>query len=120
MIDVIFLLLIFFMLGTKFREVEGMTETKQASEVNGPVNTPLPPPALVMYVNENGKIFLQGNEIPRADLNNVLSNVKSTTDPQHQKLKILSDKKTQFNDLQFVLDACTHNAISNISMEYNR
>jgi biopolymer transport protein ExbD len=122
MIDVIFLLLIFFMLGTKFREVEGKTETKQAVEkvVTGGTPPPPAPPALVLYVKEDGKVFLQGQEVPRAELSNALSKFKTPAEPERQRLKILSDKRTKFNDLQFVLDACTHNQITNISMEYKK
>ena len=75
MIDIVFLLMIFFMVGTKFTELE-KTIALQVPAVNPSNKLESPTDAVVLNVNADGQIVLDGNEVPRGKLADALATAK--------------------------------------------
>ena len=67
MIDVVFLLIIFFMVATKFAEIERDIRINPPSSNHAqPVTAP--PQELIVNVTEDGRYIINGVEFPPADL----------------------------------------------------
>ena len=134
MIDVIFLLLIFFMLGTKFREFEGkltmQLPLKSQSKAKA-INKPKIPPIIIrvstkLSTDKDGKPLaigqyqLQGAEVSEDNLVKEIGNKKVQTEkPEDQPVQIQAARQAHFINILKALDACSANKLTNVSMEYS-
>ena len=75
MIDIVFLLMIFFMVGTKFTELEKIIAL-QVPAVNPSNKLDSPSDALVLNVNADGRVVFDGIEVAPGTLADVLSAAK--------------------------------------------
>lgn len=103
MIDVVFLLIIFFMVGTKFSELERKIALR-VPEVNPSETLSAAPEPRVVNVYRNGVVALDGEPITLPDLRNRLQAGQS----QYRKLGVLvrSDGQVDFQRVAEVLAVC--------------
>ncbi len=113
MIDVVFLLVIFFMVATKFTEVERNIELElpQVSSA-GVAATPTAPK--VVTVKSNGETLLDGQSVTLDELSDQLAAaVSQSTDVQ---VVINGDARTPFQDIAAALAACREANISELGI----
>jgi biopolymer transport protein ExbD len=113
MIDVLFLLIIFFMVATKFDEMErnievAVPEVKQAGE-----STP-PAQSFVVTVLADGQVELDGSPMPLEQLTSKLAAARTPlTEPT---VVIRGDAKCPFQHVASVLSACQQAGISDLGI----
>lgn len=113
MIDVVFQLLLFFMLATTFREPERELEVElpraeSGSEVREPALE------LVIHVLRDGGVLLEGERVERERLAQRLASA-AERDPR-TPVTIRGDRAAQHESIVGVLDACGLAGLSNLSL----
>lgn len=103
MIDIVFLLIIFFMVGTKFSELERKIGLRVPEVTNAEALTAAPEPRVV-NVYRDGRITLDRTPVTLEELTQSLSAARS----QYSELGVLvrGDAHGQFQRVAEVLNAC--------------
>ena len=112
LIDVVFLLLVFFMLTTTFLDPERELEIDLPQAESGAVAEE--DRELVINVFEDGRITLSGDTVDPNALRQRLEQA-ATKDPE-TAVTIRGDKKVQHGDIVGVLDACGLAGLYNLSV----
>lgn len=104
LVDVVFLLLIFFLVATKFDEEESALDLQlpQATEA-----TPIwsEPQSLVVNVSRQGDFFVSGQKLTRAEMESVLQ--KAWVHPlEDSSVVIRGDERAPFGAIVAVADLC--------------
>ena len=112
LIDVVFLLLIFFLTATTFQkdEVEMDLELPQAASGEPSDETEV----IVINVASNGKLIVDGREVTVEALKQKLK--AAATRNKDQEVLIRGDRKTQFGVVAQVFDACLLAKLHSISI----
>ena len=114
MIDIVFLLIIFFMVGTKFSEMERKIGLRVPEVTNVEALTPAPEPRVV-NVYGDGQITLDGTPIAQlSELTDQLMAVRS----QYSDLRVLvrGDADGRFQRVAEVLHACNRADIAELGI----
>lgn len=103
LIDMVFLLLIFFLVATTFQQEEReMQIALPFAQASGPLSTMLR--EIVINVDEEGGIFVGGRRMELADLRGLIGEaVKGNPD---QKVSVRGDRATAYSNVVRVLDIC--------------
>ena len=112
MLDVIFLLLIFFMTTSIYAQLEeeiGIV-VPTATEAVPPARTP---GEIIINIAEDGTIVVNQRQYDMASLQDLLDRIGTTF--KGQAVKIRGDKRTQFGRAVEVLNACAKADIWNVS-----
>ena len=104
LIDVVFLLLIFFLVATKFDEEESALDIQlpQATE-----STPIwsLPQSLIININRNGEYYVSGKSISSVELKNLLQT--SWNDPKADSSVIIrGDERAPFGSIVEAANMC--------------
>ncbi|MCP4593446.1 MAG: biopolymer transporter ExbD [bacterium] len=103
MIDMVFLLLIFFLVATSFhqeeREIQIALPTAQSA---APISVALR--EIVINVDERGGLIVGGRQIELEDLQTLVS--EATTVNPEQKVTVRGDRRTAYDNVVRVLDVC--------------
>jgi len=113
MIDVLFLLIIFFMVATKFDEMERNIQVAvpQVAEAGEDVSPPKP---LVVTVQADGRMDLDGKVVNEAELTSRLAAARTPlTEPT---VVIHGDAKCAFQNVASALGACRQAGISELGI----
>jgi biopolymer transport protein ExbD len=108
MIDVLFLLLIFFIVATQFAEDEKELET-QLAEVAEAQPLSSPPQEIVVNVMQDGEYRVAGETLSEAQLQQLLHD-QSIANP-HQSVQIRADERTPFKYPARVMGICQQEQI---------
>ena len=113
MIDVVFLLIIFFMVGTRFIAPERKIGLK-VPEVSEATALSPAPQKRVVNVYQDGNITLDREDVTLKELTNRLSNARS----QYQDLGVLirGDAASSFQHVAEVLNACKQAGIADLGI----
>ena len=113
MIDIVFLLIIFFMVGTKFTELERKIGLKVPS-VNNSGALAAAPEKKVINVHADGEISFRGNQVNIDDLITMLEAARE----EYQDLGVLvrGDAEGPFQNVATVLNACRIAGISEMGI----
>lgn len=113
MIDIVFLLIIFFMVGTKFSELERNIGL-QVPEVNDSGTLSAAPEKRVVNVYQDGHITLDRETVTLEELTNRLTSARS----QYQDLGVLirGDAASAFQNVAEVLNACKQAGIAEMGI----
>jgi len=113
MIDVVFILIIFFMVGTKFTELERKIRLQVPVVATAGPMTPVPEKRVV-NVYPDGRILLDRQQVTLEELTKILAAARS----QYQDLGVLirGDGKTYFQNVAEVLSACRRANISELGI----
>lgn len=103
MVDVLFNLLIFFLLATSIAQVEReMRIALPAAEAAGPISTALR--EMVVNVDESGAIFMAGRQVSEDDLRAMVTEaIRANPD---QKVSVRGDRGASYGMVARVLDIC--------------
>ena len=113
MIDIVFLLMIFFMVGTKFTELERSLEL-QVPKVSSAGTLTAAPQKKIINVHHDGRITLNQQVVSLGDLTNQLASSRS----QYQNLGVIvrGDATGAFQNVAAVLSACRQAGISDMGI----
>lgn len=109
LIDMVFLLLIFFMVTTVFVEETGIDVEKPVAATA----QQLEKESIILTVNADGDIYYGDRQIA---LNNVQGLVTRLTDNRKRPVIILADKKSHTGTTVQVIDQCKRAGIENVSI----
>lgn len=113
MIDVVFLLVIFFMVATKFTELERSIELELPTAAAAGDATP-PPAPKVVAVFADGHIELDNQEVSLQQLTSQLRTATSETDDV--QVVINGDARCKFQDVAATLAACREARVSELGI----
>lgn len=114
LIDIVFLLLIFFLVATRFEEEERDFEVKlpQASEAQPTIAART---NLIVSLSPAGKFILKGKEIELAELEATLQE-SYRNNPGRQRVTIRADKQSQWQYVVGAMNACSKANIQDYSV----
>jgi biopolymer transport protein ExbD len=115
MIDVVFLLLIFFLVATRFAEEERKLEVVLPSASEAMPMT-VEPRQLIINIDDQGNYFVEGNRLNLEDLDQVLERA-TVNNPLNQTVNIRADKRVPFDAVVQILDLCKRYAVENYSID---
>lgn len=111
LIDVVFLLLIFFLVTTRFAEEEREMDIvlPEASEA---VPLVIQPSHLFVNVDEQGRFFLGGKQLEKLELERALRQAWANN-PEQQEVVIRGDKHSHWEAIAQVMNLCNKANIRN-------
>ena len=114
LIDVVFLLLIFFLIATRFEEEERDMDINlpRASEAQPTI---APQKELFVNVTKEGQFVVDGRELSLENLQERLTDAYRTN-PGQQRVIIRADRESRTANLVAVMDACNRANIRNYSV----
>ena len=114
LIDVVFLLLIFFLVATRFEEEERDMDINlpRASEAQPTIS---PQKELFVNVTKEGEFVVDGRELSLDNLQECLLNAYRTN-PGQQRVIIRADRDSRTSNLVAVMNACNRANIRNYSV----
>lgn len=108
LIDMVFLLLIFFLVATTFQQTEReMKIALPASSTAGPISTALR--ELIVNVDEQGQIIVSGTTVTAEDLRSIIESAVARN--PDQKVTVRGDRNTAYANVVRVLDICKSSGI---------
>jgi biopolymer transport protein ExbD len=115
MIDIVFLLIIFFMVGTQFSEIE------QQFDIDPVVASPVAPMSsapdpITVTVTRTGQILIGNQQLTRPEL---LQRLKAAQENYAQQVVLIrGDRETMYQSIMDVMDTCRQAQIRGISLPY--
>ncbi|MFN5299914.1 MAG: ExbD/TolR family protein [Planctomycetaceae bacterium] len=113
MIDVVFNLLIFFMVGTRFADLERQFDV-QLPQVSAAQPLSNPPDEIVVNVYADGRLLVSREELSRAELQDRLTTARERY--AEQAVLIRGDGGASFQQIADVLAVCHAAQIRNFSL----
>lgn len=113
LIDVVFLLLIFFLVASRFSEEErqldlDLPSVSEAMSVTAPINE------IVINIDREGKFFIDGSFRQIEQVEQILSRAQSNN-PLSQAVVIRADKQTDWNFVATAMNLCKKVGIEEFS-----
>ena len=112
MIDVVFLLLCFFIASQVFSQWETEIDIKLPTAKTGAVPNRLPG-EIIINIRESGLVVVNQERLSSSELQALLGRIVSLF--PHQPVVIRADKGTDYEHIVMVLDSCRQSDIWNIS-----
>ncbi len=113
MLDIVFNLIIFFMVGTRFVDAEKKVDVKVPQVKHGENMTAVPDKRLV-NVHQNGEIALDGRDLSLDQLVAQLGSDRRRN--PEMAITIRGDAKTDFQHVAAVLAACNSAGVKNVGI----
>ncbi len=115
MIDIVFLLIIFFMVGTRFSEIEQQYDIELPSAgAVAPMSSR--PDAMVLNVARTGEVTVNGELIPMAEVQTRLEKAKEAY--AEQAVLIRGDGEGTYQSIVDVMDLCHKAQIHRFSLAF--
>ena len=114
LIDVVFLLLIFFLVTSEFEEEERRLDIVLPSATSA---TPMisKPREIVVDIDSNGSMYLSGQPTSLMELQRLLR-IAVASNPTNQTVVIRADRSTSFQPVVSVMDLCNKSGVSDYSV----
>jgi biopolymer transport protein ExbD len=110
LIDVMFLLLIFFMVTSTFKNQPAVNLVlPRSATATETVDTPT-----ILYLTNEGRVFLNDSEVPRDGLPGALERLHATTGEDRMVLR--ADEKAAHGDVVEVIDMLKQNGFTRVSL----
>lgn len=113
MIDIVFQLLIFFMLATTYRKAERQLDVDLPIAESG-TRAEQTPDEIMVDILRDGRVFVAGREVDRADLVEALAAASRGRDTA--PVTVRGDRSTMHEVVVLVLDACGMAGLTNLSI----
>ena len=104
LIDVVFLLLIFFLVSSRFAEEERELELNLPS-VSEALPATAQPNELVVNIDQEGRFFIDGSFRPEEQVEQIMRRAQSNN-PLTQAVVIRADKKTDWDRVALAMNIC--------------
>ena len=114
LIDVVFLLLIFFLVTSEFEDEERRLDIVLP---NATSTVPMTgqPREIIIDITDDGSIYMRGEATTLAELERLLR-ASVANNPTNQKAVIRADKETPFQPVVSVMDVCNKTGVSDYSV----
>lgn len=114
LIDVVFLLLIFFLVTSEFEEEERRLDIVLPSATSA---TPMisKPREIVVDIDSGGSMYLSGQPTSLLELQRLLR-IAVASNPTNQTVVIRADRSTSFQPVVSVMDLCNKSGVSDYSV----
>ncbi|MBM3998167.1 MAG: biopolymer transporter ExbD [Planctomycetes bacterium] len=115
LIDVVFLLLIFFLVASRFAEEDRQLEVRlpNASEAKPLTDRPR---EIIVNIDDGGNYFVGDSKMTLDEVDLALRQA-TANNPAHQTVNIRADKRVGFEAVVLVLNLCKRHAIENYSID---
>lgn len=108
LIDMVFLLLIFFLVATSFHQEEReMQIALPAAKAAGPISSALR--EIIVNVDEQGAVIVSGRSMSHEDLATLVTEAVETN--PEQKVTVRGDRRTAYDNVVRVLDICKQSGV---------
>jgi biopolymer transport protein ExbD len=108
MIDMVFLLLIFFLVATTFHQEEReINIALPVAQAAGPISSALR--EVIINVDEQGEVIVSGSRMQLDDLRSLISEAVQVN--PDQKVTVRGDRRTAYDNVVRVLDVCKASGI---------
>ncbi|EMB16846.1 MULTISPECIES: ExbD/TolR family protein [Rhodopirellula] len=114
LIDVVFLLLIFFLVTSEFEDEERQLDIVLPSATSA-VPMTSKPREVVVDINADGTVFLRGKATPLKELELLLQKAVASN-PTNQTVVIRADQNASFQPVVNVMDVCNRTGVSDYSV----
>lgn len=114
LIDVVFLLLIFFLVTSEFEEEERRLDIVLPSATSA-VPMVSKPREIVVDIDASGAIYLSGQPTELSELNRLMQ-IAVASNPTNQSVVIRADRATPFQPVVSVMDLCNKTGIRDYSV----
>lgn len=114
MIDVVFLLIIFFLVSSHLARQESRMELALPIAKSGAEDVDLETPRVTINVAADGKLFIAGRMLPREQLPDTLRELRQT-EGENLEVRIRSSRETPYLHVEPIMMACTQSSIWNVS-----
>jgi biopolymer transport protein ExbD len=104
LIDVVFLLLVFFLVATRFEEADRQLDVTLPSAEQARPDV-LRPDDLMIDMNDEGLCFVEGRQLAVSDLEEVIRD-RVASNPNTQAVKIRADKHVTLQGVVTVMNLC--------------
>ncbi|MEM1070617.1 MAG: biopolymer transporter ExbD [Planctomycetota bacterium] len=114
LIDVVFLLLIFFLVTSEFEEEERRLDIVLPSATSA---SPMisRPREIIVDIDQQGSFYLNGQQTDLQELESLLA-VAVTKNPNNQSVVIRADRATAFQPVVSAMDVCNRTGISDYTV----
>lgn len=119
LIDIVFLLLIFFMVTATYAEQEQVADVKVPTSQEG-VDRPKALTEITINVEADGQCVINGITFSQDELFAKLKRLTSSEEGKRQPVRIRGDRETNFQEIVRVIDVCQRAEIWNISFAVKR
>jgi len=123
LIDCVFLLLVFFLVATTLKKIEPELPIDLPNAAIGVVMTAQPPDRLIIAIDAEGGLFVDGQSVGPGTLLTTLQNhanrdpAEDNASPPQVRLDI--DQRAPFQDVVAVVDQCSSLGIRDVSFHTN-
>lgn len=114
MIDVVFLLIIFFLVSSHLAKQESQLELALPVALSGDKDTPTEQPRVTINVREDGSLTLAGRPVAATDIGNRLVVAKSELG-EDVEVRIRCSRLAPYQFVEPIMLACTKNGIWNVT-----
>ena len=114
LIDVVFLLLIFFLVTSEFEEEERRLDIVLPTATSA-VPMTSKPREMVIDIDTQGELYLSGKATDLAELQ-ILLEAAVSNNPTNQTVVIRADRATAFQPVVSVMDVCNRTGVSDYSV----
>lgn len=114
LIDVVFLLLIFFLVTSEFEDEERRLDIVLPSATSA-VPMTSKPREVVVDIDSDGKIYMRGKVTPMKELEELLK-AAVANNPTNQSVVIRADQAASFQPVVNVMDVCNRTGVSDYSV----
>jgi biopolymer transport protein ExbD len=104
LVDVVFLLLIFFLVATRFDDEDRQLDVRLPSAEQAKPDV-LRPSDLMIEMNEDGQCYIEGRQLDIAGVENVIRE-RVASNPTTQSVKIRADKRVTLQAVVTVMNIC--------------
>lgn len=113
MIDVVFLLIIFFLVSSHLAKQESQLELELPTAVMSDDDIEVDTPRVTVNVKSDGSLWLAGRVIERAQLQTTFANVKKKEGPNIE-VRIRSSRSAPYSAVEPIMLACTKCGVWNV------
>ncbi|MFO0944349.1 MAG: biopolymer transporter ExbD [Planctomycetota bacterium] len=119
MIDVIFLLIIFFLCVSQFQKAESDTTVELPTATSSATETPRPEKEsrLIFNVLTDERILLAGRELKSSQISGILARRARELNPVPLEVWIRADRHVPYRVIEPLLVACARGGISNVAFK---
>ncbi|MFG0268303.1 MAG: ExbD/TolR family protein [Rhodopirellula sp. JB055] len=114
LIDVVFLLLIFFLVTSEFEDEERQLDIVLPSATSA-VPMTSKPREVVVDIDADGTVYLRGKATPLKELEQLLQKAVASN-PTNQTVVIRADQNASFQPVVNVMDVCNRTGVSDYSV----
>ena len=115
MIDVVFLLIIFFLVSSHLAKQESQVELKLPVAESGDDDLPKDVPRITVNVKQDGQLLVQGREVKREQLLQLLQSACEAEASNSIEVRIRGSRKAPYASVEPIMVACTKAGIWDVT-----